>query len=65
MSNGHNGVPMNSRQKSPARRKRDAAARLRQDKRWQARNGPVTVRQVEVQPAEVEGTPRAACVPQD
>ena len=54
MSKGKQGVSTGGIEKSPARRKREAAKRKRQEDRWAARSGPVEVRRVEDQEQDRE-----------
>src|SRR5206468_12300315 len=42
VSEGHTGASLGGFDKSPKRRKRDAARRRREEKRWAAKSGPVT-----------------------
>lgn len=47
MSKGRTGASLGGAESSPERRKRQAAKRKREEKRWAARSGPVTVRFVD------------------
>lgn len=49
---GHTGASLGGMDSSPARRKRRAAALRREEARWAARSGPVTVRKVTPEPAD-------------
>ena len=43
MTTGRQGVPMNATQVTPAWRRRRARSRRRQEARWAARSGPVSI----------------------
>jgi hypothetical protein len=46
MQKGHTGTSLGGTEQSPARRKRQAAKRRAEERRWAAKSGPVTVRKI-------------------
>jgi hypothetical protein len=55
---GRTGSSLGGAETSPERRKRDAAKRRREEKRWAKRSGPVTVRFVDPEDLKRGGQPR-------